>query len=100
MLAEVVQMMDGEIAQRALPAQLGFVRRTAQVRRGVAPHGGDAAAEPPGLRDQRVDRAALGRRGGEMVRGAGGRHVFSDTGRYGAALPGLKGLGRVATLAQ
>lgn len=75
-------MVDGEIAQCALPAALCVV----VVDDGVAADGVDFAPELPGLRDQRVHRPWLwGLRG--AVRVQVGRHLNSDT---GAARPSLR----------
>ncbi|GDY51326.1 hypothetical protein SVIO_019490 [Streptomyces violaceusniger] len=48
MPAQIVQLVDGELAQRALPAHLRVIR-TAQVRGGVTADGVEPAAEPLGL---------------------------------------------------
>ncbi len=90
-LAQIVEMVHGEVAQRALPAALGVV----VVDDGVAAHRVHAAAQPPGLRDQCVHRSRLGRLRG-TVREQVGRHEDSDT---GAARPSLKE-GPITTVAQ
>jgi hypothetical protein len=59
-LVEVVELVHRQIAQRALPASL----RVLAVDGSVTPYGVHLTAQPPRLRDERVDRAALGRLSG------------------------------------
>ncbi|GAA3291070.1 hypothetical protein GCM10020295_06950 [Streptomyces cinereospinus] len=70
MRVQVVELVQGEVAQGALPAVL----RVRSVSLGVPPYGVHLALEPPRLRYQRVHRAASGRLGGGAVRGQMGRH--------------------------
>lgn len=76
MCAQVVEVVDGQIAQGALPAGLHIV----VVRAGVTPHGVHVPAQQAGPGDERVDRAPLGWLGDGTVREHMGRH---DVLRYG-----------------
>ncbi len=97
---EAVHVVRGQLAQGALPAQLR-VARALRVGRRLAQHGVDAASEPPGLRDERVDRAALGRLGGGTIRGQWGRHHVLRYGRAaGGDVGGAAGRLAVTTVAQ
>ncbi len=96
MSAEIVEVVDGEVAQRPLPAQLGVVGLVTG-RRGLPAYGVQAAPQPACLGDQGLDHVALGRLGGWSVREEMGRH---DVLRYQAAPgPGLTE-GPVTTVAQ
>ncbi len=72
MRAEIVELMDRQVAQGALPAHLRVVLVD---QGGVPPHRVHIAAQPLRPVDQRVDGIALGRLGGGAVRGGVGRHV-------------------------
>ncbi len=61
---QIGELVQRQIVQSALPAGLGI--RT--VRGRLAPYGVHVAAQPPGPREQRVDRAAPGRLRGGAVR--------------------------------
>lgn len=93
MLVEVVELVQGQVVQGALPATPRVVR---SVPLGVAPHRVHVALEPPRLRYERVDRAASGRLGGWAVRGEVGRH---DALRCGDDTTKADG-GTVTTVAQ
>jgi hypothetical protein len=54
-LAEVVELVHGEVAQRPLPAPPGIL----VVERGVAPHRVDLPAQLARLRDEGVHRSGL-----------------------------------------
>ncbi len=79
-LAEVVQLMDGEVAECPLPAQLGIV---VVDDGGVAPYRVHIAAQQPGPVDQGVDGVPLGRLWGGGVRKQMGRHLVLRYRRYG-----------------
>ncbi|GAA3587016.1 hypothetical protein GCM10022295_80680 [Streptomyces osmaniensis] len=70
MLVEIVELVQGEVAQRSLPPLL----RVRSVALGVPPHGVDIALEPPCLRYERIDGATTWRLGGGAVRREMGRH--------------------------
>lgn len=74
-LAEVVELVHGQVAERALPAAL----RVVLVHDGVAAHRVHVAPQPPGPGDQGVHRSRLGRLRG-AVRVQMGRHGHSDAG--------------------
>lgn len=72
MLTEVVELMDGQLAERSLPSPLGVVLVD---DRGVTPHGVHVSTQSPGPVDQRVDGISLGRLWGGAVRKLMGRHL-------------------------
>lgn len=72
MRAEIVEMMDRQLTERALPAQLWIVLVD---QRRVPPHRIHISAQPTCPVDQHVDRIALGRLWGGAVRGQMGRHL-------------------------
>ncbi|GAA2294822.1 hypothetical protein GCM10010234_40570 [Streptomyces hawaiiensis] len=93
MFVEVVELVQGQVVQGALPALARLIR---SFPLGVAAHRVHVALEPPRLRYERVDRAARGRLGGWAVRGEVGRH---DALRCGDGTTKADG-GTVTTVAQ
>ncbi len=85
MLVEVVEMLDGQVAEGALPAGLGVVLTG---RRRVTSHGCHIPAQLPGAVDQRVDGVVCGGCGAGRSANRWDGISYSDT---GAVRPGLRG---------